>query len=97
MTTDNKYSEVLLELKTHYQQTLAELEAQTSQLKTKITSLDTLIEDPLLGSDLLSILQGEADSLASKAPDATSKETVKTKAEAKTKKTTQKASPTSGK
>ena len=63
MTTDNRYSKVLLELETRYQQKLAELEAQASQLKTKLTSLDTLIEDPLLGSDILSILQGESDSL----------------------------------
>ena len=75
MTTDRKYSKVLLELKTHYQQTLAELEAETSQIKARLTSLDTLIDDPLLSSDLLSILQGEA----------------------KPKKTTLKASPSSGK
>ncbi|KAI9129159.1 hypothetical protein [Acaryochloris sp. CCMEE 5410] len=89
MAADNKYSKVLLELKTHYQETLAELEAQTTQLKTKITSLDTLIEDPLLGSDILSILQGEADSIDSEAPDSTVANTVEPKA--KSKKTTQKA------
>nr|WP_012166574.1 hypothetical protein [Acaryochloris marina]ABW31572.1 hypothetical protein AM1_A0063 [Acaryochloris marina MBIC11017] len=89
MAADNKYSTVLLELKTHYQETLAELEAQTTQLKTKITSLDTLIEDPLLGSDILSILQGEADSIDSEAPDSTVTNTVEPKA--KSKKTTQKA------
>ena len=89
MVTDNKYSTVLLELKTHYQETLAELEAQATQLKTKITSLDTLIEDPLLGSDILSILQGEADSIDSEVPDSTVANTVEPKA--KSKKTTQKA------
>ncbi|MGR3278884.1 hypothetical protein ACSYAD_27850, partial [Acaryochloris marina NIES-2412] len=68
MAADNKYSEVLFELKTHYQETLAELEAQASQLKTKLTSLDTLIEDPLLGTDILSFLQGEADLLPSAEP-----------------------------
>ncbi|KAI9129234.1 hypothetical protein [Acaryochloris sp. CCMEE 5410] len=89
MATNNKYSTVLLELKTHYQETLAELEAQTIQLKTKITSLDTLIEDPLLGSDILSILQGEANSIESEAPGSTVANTVEPKAKAK--KTTQKA------
>ena len=99
MTSDNKYSKVLLELKTRYQQTLTNLETQTSQLKTKITSLDTLIEDPLLGSDLFSILQGELDSLTSATPATDSKttQTVKPKAEAKPKKTPPKASPSSGK
>ena len=89
MATNNKYSTVLLELKTHYQETLAELEAQTSQLKTKITSLDTLIEDPLLGSDILSILQGESDSLTSEAPASIAADTVEPKA--KSKKTAPKA------
>ncbi|KAI9129831.1 hypothetical protein [Acaryochloris sp. CCMEE 5410] len=89
MAADNKYSKVLLELKTHYQETIAELEAQASQLKTKIASLDTLIEDPLLGSDILSILQGEADSIESEAPDSIVTNTVEPKA--KSKKTTQKA------
>ena len=89
MVTDNKYSTVLLELKTHYQETLAKLEAQASQLKTKITSLDALIDDPLLGSDILSILQGEADSIESEAPDSTVANTVEPKA--KSKKSTQKS------
>ncbi|UJB72551.1 hypothetical protein HRE53_28565 (plasmid) [Acaryochloris sp. 'Moss Beach'] len=91
MATDNKYSEVLLELKTHYQQTLAELEAQINQLKTKITSLDTLIEDPLLGSDILSILQGEAGSMPSEASNSKAADTVEPKAESKPKKTAPKA------
>lgn len=43
-----------------YEQRLAELDAQASQIKARLTSLDTLIEDPLLGSDILSVLQGEA-------------------------------------
>ncbi|MGR3279514.1 hypothetical protein ACSYAD_31085 [Acaryochloris marina NIES-2412] len=89
MAADNKYSEVLLELKTHYQETLAELEAQASQLKTKIASLDKLIEDPLLGSDILSILQGEADSLTSTESASKVADTVEPKA--KSKKTAPKA------
>lgn len=89
MAADNKYSTVLLELKTHYQETIAELEAQTSQLKTKITSLDTLIEDPLLGSDILSVLQGEADSLTSMEPASKAAKAVEPKA--KSKKTAPKA------
>ena len=97
MAADNKYSTVLLELKTHYQETLAKLEAQASQLKTKITSLDTLIDDPLLGSDLLSVLQGEADSLDSKAPPTKANESVESNAEAKSKKAAPKASSSTSK
>lgn len=89
MATDNNYSKVLLELKTKYEQTLAELETHTNQVKARLTSLDTLIEDPLLSSDLLTVLQGEADSLTSEAPGSTVARTEEPKA--KSKKTTPKA------
>ena len=97
MTSNNKYSKVLLELKEHYQKTLAELEAQTSQVKARLTSLDTLIEDPLLGSDILSVLQGEADSLDSAATAPKVAEVVAPKAEAKPKKATPRASSSTSK
>lgn len=97
MTPDNKYSKVLLELKTKYEQRLAELETQASQIKARLTSLNTLIDDPLLGSDILSVLQGEADSLTSTAPNSNGAVATEPKAEAKTKTTAPKASPSSSK
>lgn len=92
MTTDNKYSQILLELKTNYQETLVELKAQTDQIKAKLASLDLLIEDPYIGSDILSILQGEIDFLTSSASAVKIAKIVKTKAESEPKKTDPKAS-----
>ena len=99
MTPDNNYSEVLLELKTNYEQILTELEEQASQIKARLTSVDTLIDDPLLGSDFLSVLQGEANSLTSTAPAPAPKttKTVKSKAEDRPKTTTPKASSSTSK
>ncbi|ABW33076.1 hypothetical protein [Acaryochloris marina] len=91
MTTDNNYSKVLLELKTKYEQTLAELEAQTNQLKTKLNSLSPLIENPALGADILSILQDASDSITPTATNSAS--TVIETVEPKTKSKSQKAAP----
>lgn len=87
MAADKKYSEVLLELKNNYQEALAELDAQASQIKDRLTALDTLIDDPLLGSDILTILQSEADLLTSATPVSKAADTVEPKVEVKPKKT----------
>ncbi|BDM83661.1 hypothetical protein [Acaryochloris marina] len=99
MTTDNNYSKVLLELKTKYEQTLAELEAQTNQLKTKLNSLSPLIENPALGADILSILQDASDSITPTATnsDSTVVETVKPRTKSKSQKAAPKTSTSTSK
>lgn len=94
MTTDHKYSKILLELKIKYEQTLAELEAQTNQLKNKLNSLGPLIENPALGADILSILQDASDSLTPTVPNSASTvvETIKPKTEGKSQKAVPKTS-----